>query len=116
MPRVRAIALGALLRPAQARGLRRLGQMHPRADPTQLLDHEPPAGRRLQRDFQLLAAEALEKAPARSSAKNATCSLPRTGCPCASIQKNGRPSVPKPAAWPLGSARSVMPNAARAFS
>src|SRR4051794_16209315 len=63
MPRVRAIALGALLGSAQARGLRRLGQMHPRADPTQLLDHEPPAGRRLQRDFQLLAAEALEKAP-----------------------------------------------------
>src|SRR3954467_198748 len=63
MPRVRAIALGALLGSAQARGLRRLGQMHPRADPTQLLDDEPPAGRRLQRDFQLLAAEALEKAP-----------------------------------------------------
>jgi hypothetical protein len=38
----------------------------------------------------------------------------RTGLPCASIQKNAISSVPNPAAWPLGSAMSVMPSGARA--
>ena len=65
MPRVRTVALRALLRSPQPRGLRRLGQMHARADPAQLLDHEPPAGRRLQRHLQLRAAETLQGTSAR---------------------------------------------------
>jgi hypothetical protein len=34
-----------------------------------LLDHEPPAGRRLQRDFQLLAAEASQEPAHRSTVR-----------------------------------------------
>ena len=52
--------------PCSAR-LRRLGQMHLRADAAQLLDHEPPAGRRLQRHLELLAGETLNE-PAHASA------------------------------------------------
>jgi hypothetical protein len=63
VPGVGAIALGALLGPPTRRGLGRLGQMHPRPDRLQLLDHEPPAGRRLQRDLELLAAEAAGEPP-----------------------------------------------------
>jgi hypothetical protein len=63
MPGVRAVTLRALLRSPQPRGLRRLGQMHHRADPAQLLDEEPPAGRRLQRHLELPAAEALKELP-----------------------------------------------------
>jgi hypothetical protein len=65
MPGIRAIALGALLVAAPRGGLRRLGQMHPGADRAQLLDHEPPARRRLQRHLQLAAAEALQEPPHR---------------------------------------------------
>src|SRR5215213_1839415 len=65
MPRVRPVALGALLVPAPRGGLGRLGQMHAGVDRAQLLDHEPPAGRRLQRDLQLLAAKATQKPPHR---------------------------------------------------
>jgi hypothetical protein len=36
-------------------------EMHPRADALELLDDEPPAGRRLQRDLELLADEALQE-------------------------------------------------------
>src|SRR5919201_3014186 len=39
--------------------------MHARADRAQLLDHEPPAGRRLQRHLELGAAEALQEPPHR---------------------------------------------------
>ena len=41
--------------------------MHHGADPAQLLDHEPPAGRRLERDLQLLAAETRQELPHRSA-------------------------------------------------
>ena len=41
--------------------------MHLRADRAQLLDHEPPPGRRLQRHLELLAGETL-KEPAHASA------------------------------------------------
>jgi hypothetical protein len=61
MARVGAIALGALLGPATRGGLGRLGQMHPRPDRVQLLDHEPPPRRRLQRHLELLATEALNE-------------------------------------------------------
>jgi hypothetical protein len=44
-PRVSAIGLRALLAPPSRGGLRRLGQMHPRAYPVQLLhDETPPSG------------------------------------------------------------------------
>jgi hypothetical protein len=58
MARVGAIALGALLGPAPRRGLGRLGEMDPRPDRAEFLDDEPPARRRLQRDLEVLAAEA----------------------------------------------------------
>ena len=74
VPRVSAIALSALLVPSTSGGLGRLGQMHHRADLPQLIGDKPPAGRRLQRDLELLAAEplteppdALRDAPARSA-------------------------------------------------
>jgi hypothetical protein len=57
MAGVGAIALGALLGLAARRGLGRLGQMHARADRLQLLDDEPPAARRFQRDLELAATE-----------------------------------------------------------
>jgi hypothetical protein len=63
MPGVRAIALRALLRPPQVGGLRRLRKMHHRADAPELLDHEPPARRRLQRDLKLPAAETRQPLP-----------------------------------------------------
>jgi hypothetical protein len=57
MPGIRLVGLRALFVAAQRARLRRLGEMHLRADPAQLLDHEPPAGRRLKRHLELLAAE-----------------------------------------------------------
>jgi hypothetical protein len=60
MPGVRPVGLGALFRAAQPTGLRRLGQTHPRADPPQLLEHEPPTRRRLQGDLELCAINAQE--------------------------------------------------------
>jgi hypothetical protein len=65
MPGVGAIVLRALLRPPQPRGLRRLRQMNHRADAAQLLDHEPPAGRRLQRHLKLAATETRHELPYR---------------------------------------------------
>ena len=61
MPGVRPVALGALLAPPQRRGLRRLGQVHPRPDRVKLLDDEPPARRRFQRHLELLASEAAQE-------------------------------------------------------
>jgi hypothetical protein len=61
VPGVRAIALGALLRAAQVAGLRRLGQMRPAADRADLLHHEPPARRRLQRGVQIRVPEAVQE-------------------------------------------------------
>ena len=63
VPRVGAVGLGALLVPAPRRGLGRLGEMHRRPDRVQLLDHEPPARRRLQRHLEPLAGEAPEELP-----------------------------------------------------
>jgi len=61
VPGVGAVALGALLGSPPGRGLRRLGEMHTGAHPPQLLDHEPPARRRLQRRLKLLVAEAAKE-------------------------------------------------------
>src|ERR1700689_4621573 len=67
MASVRAVGLRTLLVAAPRRGLRRLGQMHPRADRAQLLDDKAPPGRRLDRDLKLLATEPL-KEPAHPDA------------------------------------------------
>src|SRR5205085_8158818 len=61
MPGVRTVDLRALLVALAGAGLRRLGQIHPRADPAQLLDHEPPPSRRLQRHLELRAAKPLKE-------------------------------------------------------
>jgi hypothetical protein len=61
MPSISPVSLRALLVALQRLGLRRLGQMHLAADTLQLLDHEPPARRRLQRDLQALALELLDE-------------------------------------------------------
>lgn len=63
MPGVSAVGLGPLLLPAQRARLRRLAQMHPRANATQLLAHEAPARRRLQRHLELQARESLQEPP-----------------------------------------------------
>jgi hypothetical protein len=57
MPGVRPVGLRTLLGPAQPARLRRLGEMHPGTDPLELLDHEPPARGRLQRDLELAPGE-----------------------------------------------------------
>src|SRR5215211_5015068 len=54
---VGAIGLRPALGAAQHLGLRRLGQVHLGADAEQLLDHEPPAGRGLERGLDPLALE-----------------------------------------------------------
>lgn len=56
-----AVVLGMLLVTAQRGGVRGLGQMHNGSDPVQLLDHEPPARGRLQRDLQLLAGKSRQE-------------------------------------------------------
>jgi hypothetical protein len=61
MPRVGAVVLGALRVAAPRRGLGRLRQMHRRPSALQLLDDEPPARRRLQRDLELAPREALKE-------------------------------------------------------
>jgi hypothetical protein len=67
VPGVRPVVLGALLVAAQRGGLRRLGEMNHSSDPSQFLDHEPPAGRRLQRHLEPRSVEAL-KEPANPGA------------------------------------------------
>jgi len=67
MPSVRTIALRTLLVPPPRRRLGRLREMHDRSNPAQLLSHEPPASRRLQRDLELLTTEPLAE-PAHTSA------------------------------------------------
>ncbi len=62
MPRVGAVALGALLGPAARRRLRRLAEMHARPDRFELLGDKPPAGRRLQRHLQVAPAKRRRKA------------------------------------------------------
>ena len=63
MPRVAAVGLGALLVALQRARLGRLGQMRLGADRAQLLDHEPPPGRGLQRDLELLAGKPRQEPP-----------------------------------------------------
>jgi hypothetical protein len=58
---VGAIGLRPALGAAQQLGLRRLGQVHLGADGAQLLDGEPPAGRRLERGLNPLALERRRK-------------------------------------------------------
>ena len=65
MPGVRPVGLGTLLGPAQPARLRRLGEMHPGTDPLELLDHEPPARSRLQRDLELAPREPRQEPPDR---------------------------------------------------
>ena len=69
--RCRASAQSVLARffALQRRRLGRLSQMHLGADLLELLDHEPPASRCLQRDLQRLAAETGQelRTPARSA-------------------------------------------------
>ena len=62
-PGILAIGLGTLLGAAQRAGLRRLGEMHLGTDRAQLLDHEAPAGRRLERRLDLLSIPAAQPAP-----------------------------------------------------
>jgi hypothetical protein len=59
---VLAVGLGPLLRAAQGARLGRLGQVHLGADRLELLDHEAPAGRRLQRRLDLPAVPAPQPA------------------------------------------------------
>ena len=61
VPRVGPVGLRALLVALQRARLGRLGQMRLGADRGQLLDHEPPAGRGLQRDLELLAGKARQE-------------------------------------------------------
>src|SRR5439155_1330476 len=49
--------LGPPLAPASGRRLSRIGQMGAVAGPLDLLDHEPPAGRALERELSLTAGE-----------------------------------------------------------
>src|SRR5213592_1579021 len=63
MPGIRSVVLRSLLRTLEPGGLRRLRQMHARADPPQLLDHEPPPRRRLQRNLELATAEPRQPLP-----------------------------------------------------
>jgi hypothetical protein len=53
MPRVSPVSLRSLLAAFQAASLRRLRQVDVRADPLEFLDHEPPAGRCLQRNLEI---------------------------------------------------------------
>jgi len=57
LTRVGAVGLGALLVAAPRGGVGRLGQVDLGADRAQLLDDEPPPGRRLQRRLEPLANE-----------------------------------------------------------
>ena len=54
---VGVVGLGAPLAPASGRRLSRIGQMGAVAGPLDLLDHEPPAGRALERELSLTAGE-----------------------------------------------------------
>jgi len=61
MPGVRAVGLRPLLAALPGAGLRGLGQMHLRGDLAELLDHEPPPCRRLQRNLELLVVKARQE-------------------------------------------------------
>jgi hypothetical protein len=66
--RIGTVSLGALFVAASRRGLGRLGEMDIGTDRMQLLGHEPPARRRLQRHLEALAGEAPEE-PAHVAAQ-----------------------------------------------
>ena len=76
MPRVGAVGLGTLLVAAPRARLRRLGQMRPGTDRVQLLDHKPPARRRLQRHLELPAAETAQKLPDALAVRRRTRARP----------------------------------------
>jgi hypothetical protein len=63
MPGVRPVGLRPLLVPAQRARRRRLTKMHPRTHTSKLLNHKPPARRRLKRDLELLTCEPAQKPP-----------------------------------------------------
>jgi hypothetical protein len=63
MPRVCPVGLGALALALQPAGLGRLGEMHLGANSLELLREEPPAGRGLQRDLEILTGETLKELP-----------------------------------------------------
>jgi hypothetical protein len=65
MPGVCPVGLRPLLVAAQRARLCRLGKMHPGAHRPQLLDHEPPTSRSLQRHLELPAGEPLKEAAHR---------------------------------------------------
>src|SRR5450755_2021430 len=67
MAGVSPIGLRALLRTPQPARLRRLGQVHPSADPLELLGHEPPPRRCLQRNLEIPPGEPLEELADRSA-------------------------------------------------
>ena len=54
---------GRFFGPPQTARLRRLRQVHPGADPLELLDHKPPARGRLQRNLKLPPSEPREEPP-----------------------------------------------------
>ena len=61
MPGIRPVSLRTLLLALQRGRLRGLGQVHLSADPLELLDHEPPARRRFQRDLETLVGEPVKE-------------------------------------------------------
>src|SRR5665213_2513496 len=63
MARVGPVSLRTLLLALQRARLSRLRQMHISADPLELLDHEPPARRRLQRHLQIGPIEPGQELP-----------------------------------------------------
>src|ERR1700683_4579952 len=94
MPRVRPIGLRAPLRPPQPARLRRLGEMHARTNPAQLLDHEPPARRRLQPNLELLPREPAKEPPhARAVRRNHTRPRHLTGLAIQPLSRDLRPML-----------------------
>src|SRR5271169_12849 len=63
MPGVRPVSLRALAAALQTAGLDHLGQVHLGADTLELLNQEPPARRRLQRDLKTNALEPGQELP-----------------------------------------------------
>src|SRR5581483_7188489 len=63
MPRISTVGLRAPLVPTHRSRLSRLRQMHSGANTLELVSHEPPAGRGLQRDLELLPTEPLTEPP-----------------------------------------------------
>ena len=69
MPGVGPVGLRTLLLALQRGRLRGLGQVYLRPDPVELLDHEPPARRRLQRDLETLVDEPAQERSDRGAVR-----------------------------------------------